>query len=93
MSDTQFTNLCSQIKDFKTSLQTKYKNCKFYTELGIKSKNLSPELQEQLSTVGLDSINGIIDLLVVDENGNGHLFDYKVTRKGIAPGGADIETW
>lgn len=93
LSDDVFNNLVSQINIFKNSLKQKYPNCRFYTELGIKSKNLSPDMQEFLNNAGFTSINGVIDLLVVDENGNGHLYDYKVTRKSIAPDSEDINTW
>ena len=35
----------------------------------------------QQSNPPKNSINGIIDLLVVDEKGHAHIIDYKVSRK------------
>lgn len=35
----------------------------------------------KLQQSGKNSINGIIDLLIVDEKGAAHIIDYKVSRK------------
>ena len=44
-----------------------HKNCEFYTEFAIQSKELDPNMQEILKKLGKDSLNGRIDLLVIDE--------------------------
>jgi hypothetical protein len=31
----------------------------------------------------INSINGRIDMLVIDENGIAHIYDFKVSRKGV----------
>jgi hypothetical protein len=36
-----------------------------------------------LATNGITSINGKIDLLVIDEFGKAHIFDFKVSRKNL----------
>lgn len=72
-----------QAIDFKASIETKYPGCSIYTEMGIKSKFITPEWEEQLKAAGATSINGIIDLLVIDANGVAHLYDYKVSRKSV----------
>ena len=84
-----FNSLVSQIQSFKHSLELKYPGCRFECELGIKSKNLSPDMQTMLSMNNLDSINGVIDLLVIDANGVAHVYDYKVSRKGVGKSGMD----
>ena len=85
LPDSVYTALVGQINAFKQSLQQKYPGCKFYPEFGIKSKNLSQDVKTILAANNLDSINGIIDLLVIDQNGKAHIYDYKVSRKKIAP--------
>lgn len=72
-------------------MEFKYPGCKFYPELAIKSKNLTPDILTELGINGLNSINGIIDLLVIDANGKGHLYDYKVSRKSINKPGESLE--
>ena len=72
---------------------TLYPDCTFYPELAIKSKNLSSEVQTILEGAHLDSFNGIIDLLVIDKFGKGHIYDYKVSRKSIAPEGESTLDW
>lgn len=93
LSTTIFNSLVSQVNDFKTSLEKKYPGCKFYPEFGIKSKNLSTDMLALLETKGLDSINGVIDLLVIDTNGLAHIYDYKVSRKSIAKSGENNVDW
>lgn len=72
-----------QIRDFKKFLQDKYDGCNFYTELALKSDDLDPGMKALMQRKGYDSINGKIDLLVVDKFGKGHLFDFKVSRKKV----------
>lgn len=82
ISEEVFNILVNDVKAFKKSIQQKWgENCKFYPELGILSKNLSPEMLMKLQQANKNSINGIIDLLVVDEKGHAHIIDYKVSRK------------
>ena len=57
------------------------RNCKIYSELPIVSKTIN-----EIYTKGVDgitSINGVIDMLVIDENGNAHIYDFKVSRRSI----------
>jgi hypothetical protein len=57
-------------------------NAEFRTEFAIKSKELDPELQAIMGD-RYTSINGKIDLLVIDDYGQAHIYDFKVSRKGI----------
>lgn len=84
LPDTVFESVVKQVKNFRKSLEVKYPGCKFYPEFGIMSKNLSQDTKAILAAQGFDSINGVIDLLVVDAKGFAHIYDYKVSRKGIA---------
>ena len=90
-----FNSVVKQVNDFKQSLEKKYPGCKFYPELHIKSQwdTLSADLQAALNLKGKKSIDGIIDLLVIDAQGNGHIYDYKVSRKGIAKNNATVEEY
>lgn len=78
-----FRALVEQVNGFKQSLLDRYPNCKFYPEYIIKSENLDPKFADILASTGNDSINGKIDLLILDENGNCHLYDFKVSRKDV----------
>lgn len=83
LSDTQFHSLVRQVEDLKKSILTKYPNAKIYTELGIISKELAQDVKERLALNNIDSINGKIDLLVIDKQGNAHIWDFKVSRKDV----------
>ena len=93
VSEEVYNSIVNQINEFKNSLKKKYPGCKFQPELGIKSKNLSPDILAELEISKKDSINGVIDLLVIDGNGNGHLYDYKVSRKDISPNDDILFGW
>ena len=58
-------------------------NCKFFTEFAFKSKELHPDIKAVLKASGYDSINGKADLIVVDQFGRVHIFDFKVSRKSV----------
>ena len=64
--------------DLKSKLRSKYgKTCEFYPELSISaSLNMTSQKYPNVKT-----ILGIIDLLVVDESGQVHYFDYKTSPK------------
>lgn len=79
-----FNRIVNSVRDFKQSLIDKYEGAKFYTEFGIMTKDVTPEIKTWLNDHGgLDSINGKIDLLVVDKYGNVHVYDFKVSRKSV----------
>ena len=78
-----FNNIKKQAEDLKKALIERHgKNAKFYTEFGIISKELSPEIKDQMSP-NFDTINGKIDLLVIDDFGKAHIYDFKVSRKNV----------
>ena len=44
---------------------------------------ISNRLGEMYESAGLKAINGRIDLMVVDESGRVHIYDFKVSRKEV----------
>lgn len=86
-----FNDLVDQVKKFKYNIDKIYPDAKFYSELLIEAKedSLSDTAKVALNSVDgrPKTISGIIDLLVIDKNGNGHVFDFKVSRKEIVPEG------
>ena len=84
LTEEQFNSIKSQAEAFKEELLRKHGNdAKFYPEFGIISKELSSEISDQLSAANIDSINGKIDLLVVDQYGKAHVYDFKVSRHAV----------
>lgn len=84
LSNEIFNKIKEQAIQLKQQLLQKHGNtAKFYTEFGIMSKDLTPDIKEQLSAANLDSINGKIDLLVVDQYGKAHIYDFKVSRHDV----------
>lgn len=84
LSEAIFNNVKQQAVALKQSLKEKYgPTAKFYTEFGIISKTLSNEIMDQLKLAGYDSITGKIDLLVLDQYGKAHVYDFKVSRKDV----------
>lgn len=82
LSETLRQSVIAQANMFIDGLKAKHgKNCEFYSEFAIQSKELDPNMQEILKKLGKNSLNGRIDLLVIDEWGRAHIYDYKVSRK------------
>lgn len=79
-----FEDVKRQALEFKQDLMSKHgTDAKFFTEFGIISKDLTPEIKEQLGASHLNSINGKIDLLVIDRFGKAHIYDFKVSRHEV----------
>lgn len=82
LTEKQVRQLTNEFSDWINELKQKYgKTAKFLTEVPI----ISDKINEVYKKAGIDSINGRIDLLVIDENGAAHIFDFKVSRKEIGP--------
>lgn len=54
------------------------KNCKFLSEVPLISSEISETYKNSI-----DSINGRADLIVIDEDGFAHIYDFKVSRKDV----------
>lgn len=71
-----------QCQDLLEEIYSKHgRNCKIYSELPIVSKTIHEVYTK--GNDGIMSINGIIDMLVIDENGKAHIYDFKVSRRSV----------
>ena len=83
ISDEIATKIRKQVVDFINSIYSRYgKNTKILSELSILSKELEPDIKTIIKgDKDIDAISGRIDMLVIDEKGKAHLYDFKVSRK------------
>lgn len=83
LSDTLASQVRKQAIDFINSIHSKYgKNAKILSEFSIMSKELDPDVQTMLEHgAKVDAFSGRIDMLVIDEKGNVHVYDFKISRK------------
>ena len=82
LSDRGITILENSFEDFFEMVREKHgKNCTIMSEVPIVSKIIN-EVYSHGDT-GIDSINGVIDLLVIDELGKVHIYDFKVSKKSV----------
>ena len=67
------------------SIKEKHPECSVFTEVPIISKQLASCFEKTTNSKGelLTSVNGRIDLLVIDKNGVAHIYDYKVSHKEV----------
>jgi hypothetical protein len=70
-----FNKLFEQIKERHG------KNCIIMSEVPIVSKTIHEAYTKGES--GITSVNGVIDLLVIDEHGKCHIYDFKASKKSI----------
>lgn len=71
----QYLEMVTMVDKFRAQLQNEYgENCLFYPELAITARTSEEVL-------GCNQLLGIIDLLVVDEKGIIHIYDYKTSPK------------
>lgn len=89
ISDEQIAQVKKYAVDLMADLKARHgATAEFYTEFAFKSKFLTEEMAAILGPMGYDSINGKADLLVVDELGKVHIYDFKVSRKDVGDFGA-----
>lgn len=80
LSEDQVTSLEGEFRVWIEELKQKHgKNAKFFTEVPI----ISDKIEETYVKAGVKSINGRIDLLVIDERGYANIYDFKVSRKPV----------
>lgn len=80
LSQEQVESLTEEFKAWISELKDRHgKKAKFYTEVPV----VSDKIEETYAKAGIKSINGRIDLLVVDERGYANIYDFKVSRKPI----------
>ena len=84
ISDEQIAQVKKYAKNLMADLKKRHgATAEFYTEFAFKSKFLTKKMEAVLGPMGYDSINGKADLLVVDEFGKVHIYDFKVSRKDV----------
>lgn len=80
LNQAQINSVKVQAENFKQYLKDRYgEKAIFITEFAFKTKELDPSIKTILEASGFTSLNGKADLLVVDEYGQVHIFDYKVS--------------
>ena len=77
--------LKSELESVIEQIKAKHPECSILTEVPIISKQLAACFEKTTNSKGelLTSINGRIDLLVIDKNGIAHIYDYKVSNKEV----------
>lgn len=80
LTEEQVKSLKDEFKNWIEELKQKHgKKAKFFAEIPI----ISNSIQEDYVKAGINSINGKIDLLVIDERGYANIYDFKVSRKPV----------
>ena len=77
--------LKSELESVIEQIKAKHPECSILTEVPIISKQLAACFEKTTNSKGelLTSVNGRIDLLVIDKNGVAHIYDYKVSNKEV----------
>ena len=84
ITDDQIAEVKAYAKRLMEDLKKKHgATSEFYTEFAFKSKYLTEAMKAELGIDGYTSINGKADLIVVDELGKVHIYDFKVSRKDV----------
>ena len=84
LSDAHVRNIQNWTNALKDWIYETYgKTAQIYTEFAFKVDDIRQPLKDILARNGIDSIVGKIDLLVIDEFGKAHIFDFKVSRKSL----------
>lgn len=80
LTEDQVNRLKLQFEDVITYLKERHGyNSTFLSEVPLISKNIN----ESYGNAGITSINGVADLIVIDEKGVAHVYDFKVSRKEV----------
>lgn len=77
-------NIKEDIKSLIEDVKSKHgEDCKIFSEYKIISKDINDEYRVNIDGIKIDSINGVIDLLVIDQYGSAHIYDFKVSKKNV----------
>lgn len=80
LTNEQVNSLTQEFNTWIDELKKKHgRNAKFLTEVPI----VSDKIESEYAKAGIKSINGRIDLLVIDERGYANIYDFKVSRKSV----------
>ena len=85
LTEEDFKKFEPVLDNIVNKIKSKYPNAKFYPEFPIVSKELCSGIKDQLKQHqhSAKTINGRIDLLVIDEHGEPHVIDWKTSSKRI----------
>ena len=80
LTESQQASLTEQFKDLKEYLLDRHgSRSQFLSEVPLISKNIN----DAYKAAHIDSINGVADLIVIDEQGIAHIYDFKVSPKDV----------
>ena len=75
-----------ELTKFVESIKAKHPKAKFFPEFEVISMHLDNSMQTIIKNIldkDIDSINGRIDLLVIEEDGSAYLYDWKTSAKQV----------
>lgn len=73
------------IRTFKSQIEKKYGKCEYFPEISIMGETI-----QEVEGKG-NRLLGRLDLLIIDENGNTHIVDYKTSTKSFNSQGSTIK--
>ena len=91
LSKEQTVEFRKMAEEFKQSLITEYgPNAKFFAEFSLRADKIDPDIEVTLNEKdGKKYISGTIDLLVIDEQGFAHIYDFKTSPNASSEWGSN----
>lgn len=86
LKDSVYDETVKELTKFVESIKAKHPKAKFFPEFEVISRHLNNAMQTTIKNAlgkDVDSINGRIDLLVIDEDGSAYLYDWKTSAKQV----------
>lgn len=86
LKDSAYDETVKELTKFVESIKAKHPKAKFFPEFEVISRHLNNAMQTTIKNAlgkDVDSINGRIDLLVIDEDGSAYLYDWKTSAKQV----------
>lgn len=91
ISEQQFNKIKKEAEEYKRELYRRYPGCKIWTEVGMTTKpysengdsGLSKDFYDIMQKHKWNRISGRADILIIDNQGEAHIIDLKVSRKSI----------
>lgn len=86
LKDSVYDETVKELTKFVESIKAKHPKAKFFPEFEVISRHLNNAMQTTIKNAlgkDVDSINGRIDLLVIDEDGSAYLYDWKTSAKPV----------
>lgn len=86
LKDSVYDETVKELTKFVESIKAKHPKAKFFPEFEVISRHLNNAMQTTIKNAlgkDVDSINGRIDLLVIEEDGSAYLYDWKTSAKQV----------